>query len=49
METAFEVFLSEIDTVYHFNGQQVLTIDGDVAQGACYCFITLIGQEEGKK
>ncbi len=49
METAFEGFLSEIDTVYHFNGQQVLTIDGDVAHGTCYCLITLIGQEEGKK
>lgn len=49
MEKAFEIFLSEIETVYHFNGQQVVVIDGDVAQGTCYCLITLISHEDGKK
>lgn len=49
MEEAFGNFLSEVETVYHFNGQQVLTINGDTAVGTCYCLITLIGQENGKK
>src|SRR6186713_2218764 len=49
MEEAFGNFLSEVETVYHFNGQQVVTINGDTAVGTCYCLITLIGQENGKK
>lgn len=49
MAVAFEKFLSEIDHVYHFNGQQLVTIDGDTARGTCYCQITLIGNENGKK
>ncbi|KFF03202.1 nuclear transport factor 2 family protein [Flavobacterium reichenbachii] len=49
MESAFESFLSEIEIVYHFNGQQVVVIDGDAATGTCYCLITLIGDEGGKK
>lgn len=49
MAVAFEKFLSAIDHVYHFNGQQLVTIDGDTARGTCYCLITLIGNENGKK
>jgi hypothetical protein len=49
MEEAFGNFLSEVETVYHFNGQQVVTIDGDNANGTCYCRVTLIGHEDGKK
>lgn len=49
MASAFANFLSEIDTVYHFNGQQLLTLEGDTARGTCYCLITLIGNENGKK
>ncbi|KQB42586.1 nuclear transport factor 2 family protein [Flavobacterium aquidurense] len=49
MASAFAKFLSEIETVYHFNGQQFLTLDGDTAKGTCYCLITLIGNENGKK
>ncbi len=50
MANAFANFLQEIDMVYHFNGQQVVTINGDnEAIGKCYCFITLIGNENGKK
>jgi translation initiation factor RLI1 len=49
MIQAFENFLQNIETVYHFNGQQVVTIDGDNAVGKCYCLITLIGNENGKK
>lgn len=49
MVQAFEKFLQDFDTVYHFNGQQTVTINGDTATGTCYCFITLIGSENGKK
>jgi hypothetical protein len=49
MEEAFSNFLKDFDTIYHFNGQQVVTIDGDNASGTCYCLATLIGSENGKK
>lgn len=49
MVQAFEKFLQDFDTVYHFNGQQAVTINGDTATGTYYCFITLIGNENGKK
>lgn len=49
MEIAFESFLSDIETVYHFNGQHDITINGNTAHGTCYCLITLIGHENGKK
>jgi hypothetical protein len=47
MKKAFAKFLQEIETVYHFNGQLTVTINGDNAIGKCYCFITLI--DNGKK
>ncbi|OMQ12962.1 nuclear transport factor 2 family protein [[Flexibacter] sp. ATCC 35103] len=49
MASTFAKFLGEIDTVYHFNGQHLVTINGDTARGTCYCLITLIGNENGKK
>jgi hypothetical protein len=49
MAEAFDKFLKHFETVYHFNGQQVASIDGDKATGTCYCLITLIGNENGKK
>ncbi len=49
MAEAFAEFLKEIETVYHFNGQQLFVIDGDKATGSCYCLITLIGSEGGKR
>lgn len=49
MVQAFEKFLQDYETVYHFNGQQIVTINGNTATGTCYCFITLIGDENGKK
>ncbi len=47
--SAFAQFLKEMETVYHFMGQQVIALNGDNAKGTCYCFITLIGNEGGKK
>ena len=49
MAEAFGDFLKDFETVYHFNGQQVVNIEGDKANGTCYCLITLIGYEGGKK
>ena len=49
MAEAFGNFLKDFKTVYHFNGQQVVTINGDSATGTCYCQITLIGNKGGKR
>ncbi len=48
MEDAFGAFLKNFQTVYHFNGQQTVTLDGDKASGVSYCLVTLIGEEGGK-
>lgn len=49
MEDAFGAFLKNFETVYHFNGQQTVKINGDKASGTSYCMVTLIGTENGKK
>lgn len=49
MQSAFAEFLKDYDVVYHFNGQQMLTINQDQATGVVYCLITLIGIENDKK
>ncbi len=49
MAEAFDKFLKDFETVYHFNGQQVVTIEGDNATGICYCLITLISKEKDGK
>jgi hypothetical protein len=45
----FAAFLNNFETVYHINGQQTVTLNGDKATGISYCFVTLIGTENGKK
>ena len=49
MSQAFGEFLKNVDIIYHFNGQHVVTINGDGATGTSYCMITLIGMENGRK
>lgn len=49
MENVFGAFLKNFETVYHFNGQQTVTLNGDKASGVSYCMVTLIGVENGKK
>src|SRR5690606_31595806 len=49
MSAALTEFLKDVDTAYHFNGQHMVTIDGDSATGILYCVITLIGTENGEK
>jgi len=49
MEVAFCRFLEDFDTVYHFNGQHVVSVNGDEATGMCYCMVTLIGYQGDKR
>lgn len=48
MADAFGAFLKNFETVYHFNGQQTLVLQGDRATGTSYCLVTLIGRQNGK-
>lgn len=46
---AFDDFLKTQDVVYHINGQQVIHLNGNKADGISYCFVTLIyTDKEGK-
>ena len=45
----FAAFLNNFEMVYHINGQQTVTLNGDKATGISYCFVMLIGTENGKK
>jgi hypothetical protein len=49
LDAAFAAYLRNFDTVYHFNGQHVVTINADTATGTLYCLVTLIGTENGKR
>lgn len=46
---AFTAYLNTFETVYHINGQQTVTLNGDKASGISYCLVTLIGMENGKR
>jgi hypothetical protein len=46
---AFDSFLANFETVYHINGQHVVSINGDKAEGTLYCRVDLISSENGKK
>jgi hypothetical protein len=46
---AFEAFLGNFETVYHMNGQHVVSINGNKAEGILYCRVDLISSENGKK
>lgn len=46
---AFSSFLSLFEVVYHINGQQTVTINGDKATGIAYCSVSLIGMQNGKR
>ena len=49
MEHTFGPFLATFQTVYHFNGQQAVSIAGDKASGISYCTVTLIAVQGGKR
>lgn len=45
----FGNFLHSQEAMYHLNGQQTLTFNGDTAKGVAYCQATYVGMVEGKK
>lgn len=49
MGDAFEAYLSNFETVYHFNGQHKVSIHGNKAEGTLYSLVDLISVEDGKK
>ena len=49
IEETFTAFLKAFESAYHFNGQHVVTINGETATGIAYCTVTLIGIEEAKE
>lgn len=49
LKQAFSGFLSNFQTVYHQNGQQIIELNGNTAETTSYCTVTLIGMEDGKQ
>jgi len=45
---AFAAYLANFETVYHINGQQTVSIEGDGASGTAYSLVVLIRHEGGK-
>lgn len=45
----FGAFLASVDQLFHQNGQQTVTINGNTAQGISYCQVTLITHQGTKK
>lgn len=46
---AFSGYLAQFSVVYHINGQQTVTIDGNAASGIAYCQVVLIKEENGQR
>ena len=44
----FEAFLRNFDTVYHFNGQHLVTVNGNTASGTLYCLTYLFRTQDAK-
>lgn len=49
MVESFMEFLHSFHTVYHLNGQQIVSIADDKASGTCYCLVSLISEENGRE
>jgi hypothetical protein len=49
LKHAFSGFLSNFHTVYHQNGQQTITLQGDKAEAVSYCRVVLIGKQNDKE
>lgn len=45
----FGNFLATQETIYHMNGQQTVTLNGDSATGISYCQVAMIVTVEGKR
>lgn len=45
----FSAFLSNFHTVYHQNGQQTITLQGNKAEAISYCRVILVGKQNDKE
>jgi len=45
----FGAYLSNFEAVYHINGQQSITLNGDKATAISYCMVALIGTENNNR
>ena len=45
----FKAFLDQFTTVYHINGQQTVSINGDKATGIAYAQVVLVSEKNGKR
>ena len=46
---AFSNFLSNFNVVYHLNGQQNISVDGDDADAISYCLVILISDDKDQR
>ena len=49
LKQAFSGFLSNFHTVYHQNGQQTISLQGDKAEAVSYCRVILVGKQNDKE
>ncbi|WP_146896500.1 nuclear transport factor 2 family protein [Adhaeribacter aerolatus] len=49
LKQAFSGFLANFHTVYHQNGQQTITLQGDKAEATSYCRVILVGKQNDKE
>jgi len=47
IEEGFAAILAPLETVYHHNGQSLITVNGNKGTGYSYCLATLIGKKNG--
>jgi len=45
----FGAYLGTLESLYHINGQQTITLKGNTATGICYCQVTIIEKHDGKR
>lgn len=45
----FGAYLNSVDQLFHQNGQQTVTINGNTATGVCYCQVTVITHQGDKR
>lgn len=49
MASAFADYLKDVETLFHMNGQHIVTIEEDGATGTSYCSITMVTPSGGHK
>ena len=49
MATAFNNYLKNVRTLFHFNGQHIVNINGSKATGTSYCVITMVHAEDNNR